>query len=148
MIRQTLQGVRRRASSFRLAVTQRLRHSWTTWRLNRTYKRIPREMQRAQLLRAELHRQLLLVKELEQVRVMLQHRLAELPEPTEPEPELPPMPPAEEQLTELLRVETPQPRLQPRLLPEPLQEEPPMELYRPLGSEPVRLLITPPTGER
>lgn len=71
---------RLRTSRFRLQVTQRLRRSWTRWRLSRTLKAETKAERRLQLLELERTHQHLLLKELAQQRASLQHRQQELQE--------------------------------------------------------------------
>jgi len=83
-MRQALRALSRTLLSFRLAVTQRLRRSWTTWLLRRTTQALPRAQRLVQLQQKELQAQLLRTKELAQRQVQLRHRLQEL-YPTQPE---------------------------------------------------------------
>src|SRR6478672_7368302 len=68
---------RGRWSSSRLRVTQRLRSSWTRWCLRRNLRQQERAAKRLLLLELERDSQLLQVKELEQRRAQLLHRVTE-----------------------------------------------------------------------
>ncbi len=88
-----------RASTSRLRLTQRSRLSWTSWRLRRATRAQARAEQRLVLLQLETDHQLLRLKELEQERLSLLHRQAEMAEARsfreQTLPALPPSPRAE-----------------------------------------------------
>lgn len=69
-----------RSSTWVLAATQRSRLSWTSWSLTRALRAEKRAQARLLLLQLEMDHQLLRQKELEQRRLQLLHRQAEMAE--------------------------------------------------------------------
>ena len=59
MSRQQRTRPRKFHSTSKLAVSQRLRLSWTRWRLNRTRKKLPKENLRLSLMQAQVELQAL-----------------------------------------------------------------------------------------
>ena len=71
---------RRGPSIPRLAASLRLRNSWTLWCLRKTERRLTKERRRHQLMLARLDQQLLLLKQLEETKLLRQQQLMELAE--------------------------------------------------------------------
>lgn len=74
----TRERTRVRASSWILALAQRSRRSWTSWSRRRVEKRLAKAERRLSLLLLEVDHQNLLIKELEQKDLQLEHRQAEM----------------------------------------------------------------------
>ena len=131
----------RTPSSFRLRLTLRFRRSWTSWRLRRATRRLPRLQRRLALLQRQTDSQLLRLKQTEQLSLALLQVLQELADSQlyRETGQLEPLQPEGHWLPE------PKPAPMEELLPPPRALLSPEELTRLAGPQPP--LTSPPSSE-